>query len=291
MLLSILVIFGKNKYYTTTIYRNKMAYNQQEGLRYNAGKLRYDLLHPKATEGLVKILSFGASKYEPRNWELGMKWSKVIPSLKRHIAAIEKGEDYDPESGFLHIDHVQCNAHFLSAYYSIYPQGDDRAIKALIPRKIGLDIDGVLADFTRHLLGHLGCLNHIPTHWNDPIIRNGFEKIKKDISFWETIPVLTPPKDIPFEPHCYITSRSIEANVTQNWLDLNRFPKAPLICVGHDESKIDAAKKSGIEIFVDDRYENFVELTNAGIFTYLFDQSYNRHYEVGHRRLKSLKEL
>lgn len=99
---------------------------KHEGLRANSGKLRFDLLHPFAQQELVKVLTFGALKYEDRNWEKGMSWSSVIASLKRHLNAIEMGEDIDPESGELHAAHVACNAHFLTAYYKIYPQGDDR---------------------------------------------------------------------------------------------------------------------------------------------------------------------
>ena len=118
---------------------------KDKGLRDNVGKLRYDLLHPSAIKRLVEVLTFGSTKYAERNWEKGMKWTTVIASLKRHLAAIEQGEDYDKESGLLHIDHLQCNAHFLSAYYTIYPQGDNRPMK---PKPdIGLDVDGVIADF------------------------------------------------------------------------------------------------------------------------------------------------
>ena len=59
--------------------------------------------------------------------------------------------------------------------------------------------------------------------------------------------------------------------------------------VGH--SKVDIIKESGIEIFVDDRFDNFVELNKAGICCYLFDAPHNRRYDVGYKRIKSLKEL
>jgi hypothetical protein len=261
---------------------------KEEGLRFNEGKIRYDLMHPFAKEQLAKVFTMGSIKYAERNWEKGMKWSKILASLHRHLEAIERGEDYDQESGLLHAAHVEWNAHALCAYYKIYPQGDDRPIKPI--KKIGLDIDGVIADFD----GHLCKLFDIPqnsVHWNDPVIVAAFEKVKKDPKFWLNLPILTAPKDIPFEPHCYITARSIDPEVTQKWLNTHGFPKATLYCVGSNDSKIEVAKQSGIDIFVDDRYENFVELTRAGIFTYLMDASWNQHYNVGHRRIKSLKEI
>jgi hypothetical protein len=97
-----------------------------EAIRYNNNKLRYTLMHPLATEGMVKVLTKSLEKYPERNWEKGFKWSVVLDSLKRHLQEIEKGNDYDDETGELHIDHLQCNAHFLSAFYHIYPEGDDR---------------------------------------------------------------------------------------------------------------------------------------------------------------------
>ena len=112
------------KPYTEQIFEKAMQKvikdpEAERGLRFNKGKLRYDLLHYKAQEGIVKVLTKGAEKYAPRNWEKGMPWMEVMASMKRHIAAWESGEDYDPETGLLHVDHIQCNAHFLSAFYSI----------------------------------------------------------------------------------------------------------------------------------------------------------------------------
>ena len=63
------------------------------GLRYNSGKPRFDLVHPWSHEQMVNVLTVGANKYHDRNWEDGMAWSNVIASLKRHLNAIEAGED------------------------------------------------------------------------------------------------------------------------------------------------------------------------------------------------------
>ena len=63
------------------------------GLRHNTGKLRYDLVPAYAQEQYVRVLTRGAQKYAERNWERGMKWSTCLASLKRHIAAYERGED------------------------------------------------------------------------------------------------------------------------------------------------------------------------------------------------------
>jgi hypothetical protein len=263
---------------------------EDKGLRFNDGKIRHDLIPQFAQNEYSKVLTKGAEKYAERNWELGMKWSKVIASLKRHTAAFERGEDFDPETGLLHTAHIMCNAAFLTEYYKIYPQGDDRPHNYLRRAKIGLDIDEVLADWVGHWTKFHG--QEVPETWNfDRNISEKFKALSNDKDWWLSIPVKTNPKDIHFEPHCYITSRSIPKEWTEEWLDKNGFPTTPVYSIGHGESKVDVAMKSGIEIYVDDRYENFVELNNAGICCFLFDAPHNRRYQVGFKRIYSLSEL
>lgn len=260
------------------------------GIRYNKGKTRYDLVPQFAQEQYARVLTKGAEKYEPRNWELGMQWSSVIASLDRHLAALKSGEDFDKETGLLHSAHIMCNAAFLTQYYKIYPQGDDRSLSFLNMPKIGLDVDEVLADWVGHWAKEHG--HGIPETWHfDRNIYEKFNKLKDNKDFWLSIPVKTQAKDIPFEPHCYITSRSIPQSWTEEWLDMNGFPTVPVYTVPFNVSKVDVAIKSGIEIFVDDRFDNFVELSKAGIFCYLFDAPHNKRYNVGHRRIYSLSEL
>lgn len=260
-----------------------------KGLRFNEGKARHDLVPAFAQDQYVKVLTKGSEKYAERNWELGMKWSKVLASLKRHIAAFERGEDYDNETGLLHMAHAMCNAAFMVQYYKIYPQGDDRPHTYLNVPKIGLDIDEVLADFVGAMLAKFPEMKDRSVYWNDPHIMDNFEKVKNDEEFWLNIPPKS--NDLPFEPHCYITSRPISTEITEKWLKKNGFPRAKIYTVGHDQSKIDIAKSSGIDIFVDDRMENFVELNNAGICCFLFDAPHNSRYDVGYKRIKTLSEI
>lgn len=266
---------------------------KNEALRFDNDKIRMDLLPPNAIIELAKVLNFGAKKYAANNWRKGMAWSRMIGSLKRHLTAIEKGEDYDPETGILHSAHVMCNAAFLTEYYKIYPQGDDRPHQYLSRPKIGLDIDEVLCDW----LGDWRKLYNldVPTSWFfDRQIRQRFEDMKNAgtlESFYANLKPLLKPEDIPFEPHCYITSRPCSVETTTKWLDDNGFPTKPVFCVGVGQSKVDVAKQAGVDIFVDDSYDNFVALNKAGICTFLYDTPHNRRYDVGFKRIKSLKEL
>lgn len=98
----------------------------KEATKYDGAKPNMSLIPPRAHIALARVLTFGAEKYEDHNWTKGIKWSRILSAIERHLYAIKRGEDIDPESGLLHSAHLMCNAAFLTEYYSIYPQGDDR---------------------------------------------------------------------------------------------------------------------------------------------------------------------
>jgi uncharacterized HAD superfamily protein len=259
------------------------------GLRYNDGKLRYDLVHPKSLKGLVRVMTAGANKYAERNWENGMKWSNVLASLKRHLAAVEAGEDYDAETGELHADHLQCNAHFLSAYYDIFPQGDDRP-NTFFNKRVGLDIDGVLADFNKAVKTKFGIKND-PNHWyySYSFNKDLWVELKQDKDFWLNIEPYFDGSEIPFEPVCYVTHRPVPKEWCEEWLEKNNFPCVPVHVV--NGSKMEVLRELNLDVFVDDKYDNFKELNDNGIFTYLFTQPWNNRYDVGHKRIHSLEDI
>lgn len=271
--------------------KQNYAIPAKEGLRYNSGKLRYDLLEPYAIEQLVKVFTQGAEKYAPRNWEKGMKWSSVVASLKRHIAAFEKGEDFDKESGNYHLAHAAWNALALVSYYKIAPEFDDRQKRPI--KKIGLDIDEVICDWITPWCEKFK-IPRPKTWFFQRNILNHFNEMREKgelDDFYLNLKPLISPCDIPFEPHCYVTSRPVSSEITEKWLDMNGFPTKPVITVSPGTSKVDALKDAGVEIFVDDRYDNYEEVNRAGILCYLMDAPHNQRYDVGYKRIKSLKEL
>jgi hypothetical protein len=263
-----------------------------KALRYNEGKLRYDLLDPYAIQELVRVFTFGAKKYADHNWKKGMKWSKILASLKRHIAEFEMGTEIDPESKCHHMALAAWNALALVTYSQIYPQGDDRPHAYLNYPKVGLDIDEVLCDWVGAWCQKFGY--EIPDSWSFSYqTYDHFKSMEgKELEdFYLNIPPKIDPKDLPFEPHCYITSRSVPLELTQKWLQKNGFPTVKVYSVGFGASKVNIAKESGIDVFIDDRFENFVELNKAGICTYLLDAKHNRRYDVGYKRIFNLKDF
>lgn len=91
------------------------------GLKYDTGKIRYDLYPIDAYEGCTKVLTFGAAKYAPNNWRLvddaqNRYYSALIRHLnaqKNHVDNGGKGLALDDETGLPHLDHAQCCLVFL----------------------------------------------------------------------------------------------------------------------------------------------------------------------------------
>ena len=86
------------------------------GVRFDEGKIRYDLIPPEWITALANILTMGAKKYADRNWEKGMAHSRIVGALFRHLFARLRGEFYDEESKFPHMAHVAWNALALMSY-------------------------------------------------------------------------------------------------------------------------------------------------------------------------------
>lgn len=101
-------------------------FKQTTGVKFDGDKPRMDLLDPTFTEGVARVLTFGARKYAADNWRGGIAYTRIISALHRHLAAIQKGEDLDPESGEPHIYHIGCNAQFLGWMMQNKPELDDR---------------------------------------------------------------------------------------------------------------------------------------------------------------------
>jgi hypothetical protein len=114
-----------------TLYGDKIKFKHrpqetEKGLRFNENKTRIDLVPPSAILALSDVLTAGAVKYSPRNWEKGMEWSKPYASAMRHMLKFWSGEDIDPETGLPHLAHAMTNMAFLIEYMEKHKQYDDR---------------------------------------------------------------------------------------------------------------------------------------------------------------------
>lgn len=117
--------------------------------------------------------------------------------------------------------------------------------------------------------------------------------VEKDHSFWLGLqPFPGMAKSIDFKVSAYVTARPVPSEVTMEWLDNHGFPKAPIQTVGYGGSKVEILDGLDIKLFIDDHGENFNEINVGGkTQCLLFSRPWNREYEAGDLRIKSLAEV
>ena len=87
---------------------------QEKGMKFDSGKLLYSLIPPETNKALAEVLTFGAQKYAPNNWQLVENGEqRYLDALYRHLEAYRFGETVDPESGLHHLAHALTNVAFL----------------------------------------------------------------------------------------------------------------------------------------------------------------------------------
>lgn len=89
-----------------------MKPNDKGGIKYDGEKPDWSLLDLSLVEDVVKVLTYGARKYSPDNWQKVEK-ERYFAAAMRHIAAYQAGEACDSETGISHLAHAQCCLHFL----------------------------------------------------------------------------------------------------------------------------------------------------------------------------------
>jgi len=98
------------------------------GKKNDKAKLRYDLLPMDVIDKIVDILTYGAKKYEPNNWQ-GVEIERHYAALMRHLSKYKQGEEKDQESMKDHLAHALCDLVFV--YWQelhktrIYPECDE----------------------------------------------------------------------------------------------------------------------------------------------------------------------
>lgn len=94
--------------------------------------LLWDFLNEKS--GLIKHVNTCGSTVEIKtgahNWRGGIAYSRLIAAALRHLFAIMRNEDTDPESGLPHTAHLSCCIMFLHWMMTNRKDLDDRYKKA-----------------------------------------------------------------------------------------------------------------------------------------------------------------
>jgi hypothetical protein len=86
------------------------AKEKNKGLKYDDGKLRWDLLPLDIIEEAVKVYTFGAKKYKPNSWQnVENGKERYYAALMRHLKEYRDGKVIDEESGLMHLAHALWN--------------------------------------------------------------------------------------------------------------------------------------------------------------------------------------
>jgi len=92
------------------------------GTKFDADKLRFDLLDDEFEAAMVRVLTDGANVHGAYNWrEVDEAKRRYFAALRRHLLAWRRGETVDAAHGTPHLAHVAVNAMFLAYFDRIAP--------------------------------------------------------------------------------------------------------------------------------------------------------------------------
>lgn len=117
--------------------------------------------------------------------------------------------------------------------------------------KVGLDVDGVLANFYLSTCNKYGVPYEKQYSWIVPVIEDNLVEIMGDKDFWDDLIVLNHPEKLTFDFDYYITAippQHLESRV--NWLKKHGFPDKPVIVA---EDKISVCRELGVKYLIDDK--------------------------------------
>lgn len=89
--------------------------SRRRGMKFDAGKIRFDYVPPEALRQLAAAITYGAAKYAPGNWKM-LTEEQAVASVMRHVEAHRSGELIDPESGVAHLGCAMAQAAFCLWY-------------------------------------------------------------------------------------------------------------------------------------------------------------------------------
>lgn len=82
------------------------------GMKGDGGKRDWSLVWWPSLDALVDVLTFGARKYLPNNWQKVSK-TRYESAVMRHWSLYMQGEKTDSETGCSHLAHILCSIMFL----------------------------------------------------------------------------------------------------------------------------------------------------------------------------------
>jgi hypothetical protein len=96
--------------------QKKAIKDSPKGFKYDQSKPDWSLLPMKSFEAVIRVLTYGAKKYERDNWRyIENGETRYMAAALRHLAAHQDGSTEDEETGESHLAHAICCLVFLLA--------------------------------------------------------------------------------------------------------------------------------------------------------------------------------
>lgn len=84
------------------------------GRKFDDGKPRYSLLPPKALKEIVKVLTYGSTKYADFNWQkVPNAYDRYFSAANRHMWEWKEGKVLDSENNLHHLAAAITNLMFI----------------------------------------------------------------------------------------------------------------------------------------------------------------------------------
>lgn len=96
------------------------------GIKHDQEKPDYSLLSSWSLDEVAQVMTYGKRKYDSHNWRKGLNNSRLFSAAMRHLWAWNRGEDFDPETGFSHLAHAGCCVLMILENVKLRPKLDDR---------------------------------------------------------------------------------------------------------------------------------------------------------------------
>jgi hypothetical protein len=170
-----------------------------------------------------------------------------------------------------------------------------------VDKDVGLDIDGVLANFIEGFLEKgraLGLGEQLPPHWTrwtdwnpvpEAVFGQIWSKVEEDFHWWMRLGAYDDAY-VGYPVAGYVTSRPVPSEISGDWLQSHGFPPAPITTVGPGQSKAEAVEEMGLDVFVDDREKNVKELSrDSSAEVFVLDRPWNQGAQA--RRISNVSEL
>jgi hypothetical protein len=96
------------------------------GTKHDKAKAPVELVPVELICGAASAFGYGVKKYGRFNYREGIEHTRLAAAVMRHILAYLDGENYDSESGLLHLSHAAASLGMLMWHDNNRPDLDDR---------------------------------------------------------------------------------------------------------------------------------------------------------------------